>query len=47
MASSDGETIVVVNDEEPEQKEEYEICPNCGYQIFNDEKVCSNCGYEQ
>ncbi len=33
-------------EEEIEDEEEVKICPNCGWQIFNDEKTCSNCGYK-
>lgn len=27
-------------------KDKYIICPECGWQIFDDEEVCSNCGYK-
>lgn len=40
----------IINDEivkTSPQKEEYSICPNCGWQIFDEEKSCSNCGYKK
>ena len=30
-----------------QSNEKLTICPECGYQIFEDEDECSNCGYKK
>jgi len=39
--------IIVDDVAETPQQEKYCICPNCGWQVFEEEKSCSNCGYKK
>lgn len=38
------ESQKIFSDSTNDQAEYYALCPDCGMQVFNDEKKCSNCG---
>ncbi len=45
VKNEDGETVIINQNEQIQlEEEQYEICPNCGWQVFQNEDSCSNCG---
>ena len=46
VKTDEGETIILNDADETPQEEKYNLCPNCGWQIFEGEESCSNCGYK-
>ncbi len=47
IKNEDGETLIVSDGEDVVKEEKYSFCPNCGWQIFDEEESCSNCGYKK
>lgn len=40
-----GEVSLYTEEEELlDDEEEYELCPDCGYPVYEDETFCANCG---